>query len=36
RHGLNRRVLFDATPNAALTPDRLLTLFSTHPRSSAP
>ena len=34
--GLNRRVLFDATPNAALTPDRLLTLFSTHPRSPAP
>ncbi|QPO19906.1 metal ABC transporter ATP-binding protein [Pseudomonas sp. Y39-6] len=34
--GLNRRVLFDATPKAALTPDRLLTLFSTHPRSLAP
>jgi len=31
--GLNRRVLFDATPKEALTPDRLLTLFSTHPRS---
>ena len=34
--GLNRRVLFDATPKEALTPDRLLTLFSTHPRSTAP
>ena len=34
--GLNRRVLFDATPKEALTPDRLLTLFSTHPRSPAP
>jgi zinc transport system ATP-binding protein len=33
--GLNRRVLFDATPQQALTPDRLLTLFSTHPRSLA-
>ncbi|EZP66753.1 metal ABC transporter ATP-binding protein [Pseudomonas sp. P7] len=33
--GLNRRVLFDATPQEALTPDRLLTLFSTHPRSPA-
>ncbi|WP_460137027.1 metal ABC transporter ATP-binding protein [Pseudomonas sp. S1_E04] len=33
--GLNRRVLFDATPDQALTPDRLLTLFSTHPRSPA-
>ena len=31
--GLNRRVLVDATPKEALTPDRLLTLFSTHPRS---
>jgi len=26
--------LFDATPEQALTPDRLLTLFSTHPRSA--
>lgn len=34
--GLNRRVLFDAIPKEALTPDRLLTLFSTHPRSPAP
>ncbi|MBD8558408.1 metal ABC transporter ATP-binding protein [Pseudomonas fluorescens] len=34
--GLNRRVLFDATPKEALIPDRLLTLFSTHPRSPAP
>lgn len=33
--GLNRRVLFDASAKEALTPDRLLTLFSTHPRSSA-
>ncbi len=33
--GLHRRVLFDATPQEALTPDRLLTLFSTHPRSPA-
>ena len=33
--GLNRRVLFDATPQQALTPERLLTLFSTHPRGSA-
>ncbi|KAF1005255.1 MAG: Zinc import ATP-binding protein ZnuC [Pseudomonas fluorescens] len=33
--GLNRRVLFDATPQEALTPDRLLSLFSTHPRSPA-
>ena len=33
--GLNRRVLFDATPKQALTPERLLTLFSTHPRSAA-
>ena len=33
--GLNRRVLFDATPQQALTPERLLTLFSTHPRSLA-
>ncbi|OPA90699.1 manganese ABC transporter ATP-binding protein [Pseudomonas fluorescens] len=33
--GLNRRVLFDAMPKEALTPDRLLTLFSTHPRSAA-
>ncbi|MCU1758272.1 metal ABC transporter ATP-binding protein [Pseudomonas sp. 14P_8.1_Bac3] len=32
--GLNRRVLFDATPDEALTPERLLTLFSTHPRSA--
>ena len=33
--GLNRRLLFDAAPKEALTPDRLLTLFSTHPRSPA-
>ncbi|TBU98296.1 metal ABC transporter ATP-binding protein [Stutzerimonas kirkiae] len=30
--GLNRRVLFDAPPAQALTPERLLGLFSTHPR----
>jgi len=29
--GLNRRVLFDAAPDEALTPERLLSLFSTHP-----
>jgi zinc transport system ATP-binding protein len=33
--GLNRRVLFDTTPELALTPERLLSLFSTHPRSAA-
>jgi len=33
--GLNRRVLFDASPQQALTPERLLTLFSTHSRSLA-
>ncbi|MFK3974322.1 metal ABC transporter ATP-binding protein [Pseudomonas sp. NPDC087358] len=32
--GLNRRVLFDAPPAQALTPERLLTLFSTHPRGT--
>lgn len=31
--GLNRRVLFDGTPEQTLTPERLLTLFSTHPRT---
>jgi len=30
--GLNRRVLFDESAATALTPDRLLTLFSAHPR----
>jgi zinc transport system ATP-binding protein len=30
--GLNRRVLFDEAADTALTPDRLLTLFSAHPR----
>jgi zinc transport system ATP-binding protein len=30
--GLNRHVLFDAPPALALTPERLLTLFSTHPQ----
>lgn len=32
--GLNRRVLFDGPPAQTLTPERLLTLFSSHPRSS--
>ena len=31
--GLSRRVLFDAPPKEALTPERLLGLFSIHPRS---
>lgn len=31
--GLSRRVLFDAPPAQALTPERLLGLFSIHPRS---
>ncbi|MFK8333220.1 metal ABC transporter ATP-binding protein [Pseudomonas sp. BJa5] len=31
--GLSRRVLFDAPPRQALTPERLLSLFSIHPRS---
>ncbi|PWB30933.1 manganese ABC transporter ATP-binding protein [Pseudomonas sp. SDI] len=31
--GLSRRVLFDAPPQQALTPERLLSLFSIHPRS---
>ena len=30
--GLNRRVLFDDTPQQVLTPERLLELFSSHPR----
>jgi zinc transport system ATP-binding protein len=30
--GLNRSVLFDAPPQEALTPQRMLALFSTHPR----
>ena len=33
--GLSRRVLFDAPPKQALTPDRLLSLFSIHPRSES-
>ncbi|MCO8167899.1 metal ABC transporter ATP-binding protein [Pseudomonas sp. 21LCFQ02] len=32
--GLNRRVLFDESAQTALTPERLLTLFSAQPRSS--
>ncbi|AIR91198.1 metal ABC transporter ATP-binding protein [Pseudomonas cremoricolorata] len=31
--GLSRQVLFDAPPAEALTPQRLLSLFSVHPRS---
>lgn len=31
--GLNRLVLFDGAPEAELVPERLLTLFSHHPRS---
>lgn len=33
--GLSRRVLFDAPPAQALTPERLLGLFSVHPRSES-
>ncbi|NIF27074.1 metal ABC transporter ATP-binding protein [Pantoea sp. Tr-811] len=33
--GLSRRVLFDAPPAEALTPERLLGLFSVHPRSES-
>ena len=33
--GLSRRVLFDAPPVQALTPERLLGLFSVHPRSES-
>lgn len=32
--GLSRRVLFDEPAATALTPERLLTLFSTHPRAA--
>ncbi|MDO7926127.1 metal ABC transporter ATP-binding protein [Pseudomonas sp. KFB-139] len=32
--GLNRRVLFDEPAHTALTPERLLTLFSAHPRAA--
>ncbi|NQD78708.1 metal ABC transporter ATP-binding protein [Pseudomonas sp. CrR14] len=32
--GLSRRVLFDAPPAEALTPERLLSLFSTHARAT--
>jgi zinc transport system ATP-binding protein len=32
--GLNRRVLFDEPAATALTPERLLTLFSAHPRAT--
>lgn len=34
--GLNRRVLFDGPAQQTLTPERLLSLFSTHPRAAAP
>lgn len=33
--GLSRKVLFDAPPAQALTPERLLGLFSIHPRSES-
>lgn len=33
--GLNRRVLFDGPAQQTLTPERLLSLFSTHPRAGA-
>jgi hypothetical protein len=33
--GLNRQVLFDAPPAQALTPERLLGLFSVHPAARA-
>ncbi|WP_313296728.1 metal ABC transporter ATP-binding protein [Pseudomonas sp.] len=33
--GLSRQVLFDAPPAEALTPERLLGLFSVHPRSES-
>ena len=33
--GLSRQVLFDAPPAQALTPERLLSLFSVHPRSES-
>ncbi|MBC3474200.1 metal ABC transporter ATP-binding protein [Pseudomonas taiwanensis] len=33
--GLSRQVLFDAAPAQALTPERLLNLFSVHPRSES-
>lgn len=33
--GLSRRVLFDDTPAVALTPERLLDLFSQRPRAAA-
>lgn len=32
--GLNRRVLFDGSAQQTLTPERLLSLFSTHPRTA--
>lgn len=31
--GLNRQVLFDGAPEQTLSPERLLTLFSTHPKA---
>lgn len=32
--GLNRQILFSSSPKQALTPERLLELFSTHPRGN--
>ena len=31
--GLNRQVLFDGPPAQTLSPERLLSLFSTHPKA---
>ncbi|MFO6248540.1 metal ABC transporter ATP-binding protein, partial [Pseudomonas aeruginosa] len=33
--GLNRHLLFDGPAASSLTPERLLTLFSTQPRKNA-
>ena len=33
--GLNRKVLFDGSPEQTLSPERLLSLFSTHPKALA-
>ncbi|MEB0206489.1 metal ABC transporter ATP-binding protein [Pseudomonas sp. CCC3.1] len=32
--GLNRQILFDGPPEQTLSPERLLTLFSTHPKAN--
>ena len=33
--GLNRKVLFDGSPEQTLSPERLLSLFSIHPKALA-